>query len=928
MIGMREIFLIRIEDQQYAVWKDEIASVTAVQPLHRLPLSPSCIAGMSIVDGRTITLADLTACIGRKPASPDDKARVLMLSGNGKISGFLVTGDIDSSILHEEALVRMPGYLRTEVIGSCAILDSGPVPVINLRQLVRHLLHSGREQPVPSLSMPAAGPRSAPAAKFRLFGLNGELFAADAEDIEDAGVKTGKTATLSAVPRYVKGVVLHERTLLPLIDLARRMRLHPAENSAQMLVAKFSEVRFGLLVDQDLGVLSLNQVRLWDMPPLARSGWLSTALGHAGGIVPVIDIAALLAHAIGEEAPFEERYHPDSPFPSLFGAHEVDVVEFSLLGFKHAIPKAEVADVISCKPWRVLPGDAPKILIGVAEHEGEILPVLDLAMVFGRRSSTASEWQMMVVKNGDFRALVIAETVFGERRLPLDIQRAVPILVPHRVVYGCYPEAEGVRLILNVEALAVHFENSLVQELLPAMSAEMNQAHARTASSTLQEAVEPAQYLQMRAEPRSEALAPAHVSTGSALVKTAVSAEETDGSAEENHGAAEREPERTPEGSIEPADEQAVAEGAAGSAAIQEQKTEAAEALPEQAEPARVEGGAEEQTGAPSSESRATVEPKLEEAIVAVTPSVKTITEENREDLIAAASAPGVSLIEEEKIQEQAAPVEKTTISEAAVIETAEIGEKPPEQEAPVVAEPAAEPVQETLSIDAVAQEMPGIASGERDLQPELQEQAQTAPAAVPLGTTGATFSISATASEGDQRPTVQQPAHPRREEFQPAAGRTSPSYQPSHVMPSERSKKNWLPYAAAAIVLTGLLYFVGTSNKPSEQRKEPVIERAAILPAIPKGESAPLVQKHVPTPGPKSKLNPHPKPRPPLVLDIPKNLPLSAEVYIVVKGDTLWIISERFTGSPFNYPRIAGENRIANPDLIYPGQKIRLLKK
>jgi nucleoid-associated protein YgaU len=47
----------------------------------------------------------------------------------------------------------------------------------------------------------------------------------------------------------------------------------------------------------------------------------------------------------------------------------------------------------------------------------------------------------------------------------------------------------------------------------------------------------------------------------------------------------------------------------------------------------------------------------------------------------------------------------------------------------------------------------------------------------------------------------------------------------------------------------------------------------------------------------------------------------------VVKKDDTLWNISERFTGNPFNYPRIAGENRIADPDLIFPGQRIRLIK-
>ena len=64
-----------------------------------------------------------------------------------------------------------------------------------------------------------------------------------------------------------------------------------------------------------------------------------------------------------------------------------------------------------------------------------------------------------------------------------------------------------------------------------------------------------------------------------------------------------------------------------------------------------------------------------------------------------------------------------------------------------------------------------------------------------------------------------------------------------------------------------------------------------------------------------------------PLELNIPANMPVDIEIYVVKEGDTLWDISAHFTGNPFNYPRIAGENKIANPDLIFPGQRIRLIK-
>jgi len=66
-----------------------------------------------------------------------------------------------------------------------------------------------------------------------------------------------------------------------------------------------------------------------------------------------------------------------------------------------------------------------------------------------------------------------------------------------------------------------------------------------------------------------------------------------------------------------------------------------------------------------------------------------------------------------------------------------------------------------------------------------------------------------------------------------------------------------------------------------------------------------------------------------PLVLSIPRSMPQSeATVYVVVKGDTLWSIAQRFTGDPLNYPRVARDNSIATPDLIFPGQKIHLKRE
>ena len=50
-------------------------------------------------------------------------------------------------------------------------------------------------------------------------------------------------------------------------------------------------------------------------------------------------------------------------------------------------------------------------------------------------------------------------------------------------------------------------------------------------------------------------------------------------------------------------------------------------------------------------------------------------------------------------------------------------------------------------------------------------------------------------------------------------------------------------------------------------------------------------------------------------------------EYYVILKGDTLSKIAKQYLGNAMDYPKIFEANRevIKDPDMIYPGQKIRI---
>ncbi len=49
---------------------------------------------------------------------------------------------------------------------------------------------------------------------------------------------------------------------------------------------------------------------------------------------------------------------------------------------------------------------------------------------------------------------------------------------------------------------------------------------------------------------------------------------------------------------------------------------------------------------------------------------------------------------------------------------------------------------------------------------------------------------------------------------------------------------------------------------------------------------------------------------------------------HIVVEGDTLWDIAERYLENPYAYPELARLSQISDPDIIFPGDVIYIRKK
>ncbi len=223
---MRELFLTSFCGWQYGIWKDQIKSVRDIHALHRIPLSPARIAGILIDNGRAVTLADLSACIGYGHTTVTGQGSILLMEEGEKVTGFAVSGGMDTQPIPAESLFPLPDFLRTPVFDSCAVHSRHP----HSHHQCRGTLLQGDEGRGGVFRGLAADFPCSITGYFRdgndqaFFRSRRDSSPSPAENMDNSPVRPGAVTPLPDMPPYVKGVTFQEGRLLPVIDLSQRIK--------------------------------------------------------------------------------------------------------------------------------------------------------------------------------------------------------------------------------------------------------------------------------------------------------------------------------------------------------------------------------------------------------------------------------------------------------------------------------------------------------------------------------------------------------------------------------------------------------------------------------------------------------------------------------------------------------------------------------
>ena len=867
----QNFLLFSIGTTVWAASDREISSVVTGRQVHRLPLSPPSIAGMALLDERPVTVFDLGSLLGAPPLPEPQSGSFLLIDREGRSTAFVIAGKVDRVSAEDTNIVPLPALARSSVVHDGLLQGRRIVPLISMQELLDRVREGDLSVPGPEKPAAAAEASQVPSSVL-VFTIGDERYCLDAS-VASVSADAGTEVTRLAYAPDIAGLAAEGGDIIPIVPFGI-FRGDRKSDRATVLVVDLPGLRCGLPVDHENG--RRDGVSMLPLPPIAATAWSSKAMVEEGEVVPLLDPASILdpsAVSLDGQDELASRYHPASPFLKRFLKEDVELVELQVFGARHALPKDEVRSVHSFLPIRRIVR-VPEIVLGVAELEGRLLPVLDMEAVFGRRSPVAPDWRLVLVSNGDFEALVAVQTVHGDKALAREMQRQVPIAVPHQVLYGCYLDESAVRLILNVEALAVHFEKTEIRELISGMAPEapVTQAMSTPVAEMKQPVVDEVRPEESTAGPAEQSPAEMHAGEGTDAFR------HSGYSGTRSYRAA-------------PQTEQAISE--------EQRKASEEEQRRIEEERQRAEQEARERA---ETEARAKAE---EEERVKAEEEARARTEEEAH-LKAAEEERIRSEQEKQRIEQEArerAEAEARAKAEDEARQKAEEEERLHREEA------------ERQRIELETRERREQEERERAEQ-EAREREERARAEEEVRSREAEEVRKRTEADAETRRKAEERLRQVIDEELRSRQPTRTGGGPVRDSRSSEEKRNRTLMAAiiaALFLLMVLLYFLaGRSPEP---------KTSGVVPPAP--TPAPAVQP----PALKSEVKKEPEP--PLYIKVPAAMPKPETiVYVVVKGDTLWGIAKRFTGNPFNYPRVARDNSIATPDLIFPGQRIKLIQE
>jgi len=273
-----------VEGQEYAIAIEDVQEIVQVpEAVIHVPHSESHVLGVMTLRSRLLPLVNLRSMFGLPHRDLDEKSRIVVLTLNGLSVGVVVDAVSEVLRVSKSGVDALPALLArdgnlAEITAICR-LDKGKrlVSIVTARNLFGHsaikeaLSAVNDDDLLEEEQSKETEEGLDDDEQVVIFRLDKEEFGAPIATVQEIVRVPEDLIRVPQAPPFVEGVINLRGTVLPVIDLRRRLGLEQVERTDRQRIMVFliAGVRTGFIVDQVAEVLKIPKAVIEPSPQLS-----------------------------------------------------------------------------------------------------------------------------------------------------------------------------------------------------------------------------------------------------------------------------------------------------------------------------------------------------------------------------------------------------------------------------------------------------------------------------------------------------------------------------------------------------------------------------------------------------------------------------------------------------------------------------------
>jgi len=410
MAHAEQVLTFGVGGRAFAIEASAVAEVVPAPPVTRVPQAPPGVKGVANLRGRVLPILALDRVLdGLAPAVG---SRLIVLGGDAPV-GLAV-----DTIGAMQAFGAHAGEAeKAELVDT----EAGPARLLRLEPLIAEAFGGVRARRGESRRAAAqAAPAPDAAAKtlaFLEFRLASQAYATPLAEVREVSAIPAQLQALPGNDAAMAGLVTLRDRLLPVISgtAVLGLQARAPDAGARILVLEVGDSEAGLMVEAVCGVLRTTADRVGAVPALlnrsageARIESVVRAPDRLISILParrILDeatIARWLAEGAGRQARREATEE---------GGAMQRILLFRLGEETYGLPIELVEAVIQLPASVTRVPKAPPFVVGVTNHRGRVVPLVDQAMRFDAGAAPGARRRVVVASLEGVTAGFIVDAV-------------------------------------------------------------------------------------------------------------------------------------------------------------------------------------------------------------------------------------------------------------------------------------------------------------------------------------------------------------------------------------------------------------------------------------------------------------------------------------------------------------------------------------